>query len=260
MTTAAVLVTHNSSGWINETLVSVFNQETSVDRIVIVDDHSSDATLEIIRELSASRAVEVLLSSSDSSDVHTRIAANFVQGIQQAESEFVFLGDHDDIWHRQRVSSQLQTLMTHPAAALVASDGQIIDGPDAGRLRTLSDVFPVPAEFESWRSSQQFGYVLRHSVATGSACALRPAAFHELKVPDGWLHDRWWSLWAAAHGLLVVDPTVVIDYRLSDTQQVGLNTAAQNSGAASWLVHHLRKGTRTARRLIDVAPLFIASR
>ncbi len=259
MSTAAVLVTHNSARWIAETLTSVVNQDTAVDRIVIVDDHSSDNTLNIIRQ-HAQAAVEILTSQSQSTDVHTRIAGNFVQGIEHAQSEFVFLGDHDDVWHSHRVRSQSQALIEHPHAALVASDGRIVDETAGATGRTLRDVFPVDAEFADWRPSQQFGYVVRHSVATGGACAIRPAAFHNLKVPPGWLHDRWWSLWAAAHHTLVLDPTIVIDYRVSDAQQVGLATAAQDQGNSTWLLHHAGQLLRTTRHAIDLAPLFIASR
>ncbi len=260
MSTAAVLVTHNSARWIAETLASVLAQETAVDRLVIVDDHSTDNTLSIIREHAAGAAVEVLTSTSTAGDVHTRIAHNFVQGVQGADAEFVFLGDHDDVWHRHRVTSQLQALRDSPQTALLASDGRVVQQEVGPTERTLRDVFPVPSEFADWSSSRQFTFVVRHSVATGGACALRPAAFTELKVPAGWLHDRWWSLWAAAHGRLLVDPTIVIDYRVSDAQQVGLDTAAQADGSSAWLAHHLGNAVRTTRRVIDLAPLFMASR
>lgn len=260
MSTAAVLVTHNSARWIAETLASILNQDTPVDRIVIVDDHSTDNTVSIIREHAPAGSLEILLSASQAKDVHTRIAGNFVQGIEHSEAELVFLGDHDDIWHAHRVCSQLQTLAENPFAALVASDGRIADASIGDSRRTLRDVFPVPDDFGDWRASQCFTYVVRHSVATGGASALRPSAFHELKVPAGWLHDRWWSLWAAAHGRLVIDPTIVIDYRVSDAQQVGLHTAAQDASVPAWLLHHAGQLVRSTRRAVDLAPLFLASR
>lgn len=260
MSTAAVLVTHNSARWIGQTLKSVFDQETPVDHLVIVDDHSTDSTLGIIGEHAGTSAVEILTSESAAKDVHTRIASNFVQGVRCAEAAFVFLGDHDDLWHPDRVTRQLKTLLDSPSTALLASDGRVMDSGVGSTESTLRDVFPVPPEFGGWRSSQQFNFVVRHSVATGGACALRPAAFHDLSVPAGWLHDRWWSLWAAAHHALTIDPTVVIDYRVSDAQQVGLDTSAQDAGAPGWLLHHAAHLVRSSRRAIDLAPLFLASR
>ncbi len=260
MSTAAVLVTHNSAKWIAETLVSVCSQDTAVDRIVIVDDHSTDNTLSIIRDHAFGPPLEIVTSTSTDKDVHTRIASNVVQGVKCADAEFVFLGDHDDLWRHDRVTSQLQTLMHSPSAALIASDGRVFEEGVGAADKTLRDVFAVPVQFAGWRASRQFAYVVRHSVATGGACAMRPAAFQQLEVPTGWLHDRWWSLWAAAHSTLVIDPTIVIDYRVSASQQLGLNTAAQDAGAPRWLLHHAGQALRSARRAIDLAPLFLASR
>ena len=259
MSTAAVLVTHNSAQWIAETLASVLAQQTALDRVVIVDDHSTDTTLAVIREHAAGRPVEVIASSAHATDPHTRIASNFVQGVLHAEADLVVLGDHDDVWHPSRVGHQLGLLLQHPQAAMLASDGRIVeqDGPTG---RTIRDAFPVPAQFGDWRSSQQFAYAVRHSVATGGASALRPKALPQLQVPKGWLHDRWWSLAAAAHGRLIVDDTVVIDYRIFDGQQVGLATQHQDASAFGWVAHHGRQALRSVRRAIDLAPLFIASR
>lgn len=259
MSTAAVLVTHNSARWIAETLTSVLEQQTAVDRIVIVDDHSTDTTLAIVREHAVGRPVEVIASAAQASDLHTRIASNFVQGVLHADADLVILGDHDDVWHPSRVGHQVGLLLQHPQAAMLASDGRILEqgGPTG---RTIRDAFPVPAQFAEWRSSQQFAYAVRHSVATGGASALRPNAFPQLQVPKGWLHDRWWSLAAAANGLLVVDAAVVIDYRVFDGQQVGLATQRQDASAFGWLAHHGRQAVRSAQRAIDLAPLFMASR
>lgn len=260
MSTAAVLVTHNSAKWIAETLVSVCSQDTPVDRIVIVDDHSTDSTLSIIGEHAFGPPIELVTSAGTAKDVHSRIAGNFVQGVQTSGAELVFLGDHDDLWRHDRVTHQLQALKDSPSAALIASDGRVFEEGAGATDKTIRDVFAVPAEFGGWRASKQFGFVVRHSVATGGACAIRPAAFHQLEVPAGWLHDRWWSLWAAAHGKLVIDPTIVIDYRVFESQQVGLATAAQGVGAPTWFLHHAGQALRSARRAIDLAPLFLASR
>jgi hypothetical protein len=97
-------------------------------------------------------------------------------------------------------------------------------------------------------------------VATGGASAIKPANFQYLNVPKGWLHDRWWSMAAAAHHALIIDTTPVIDYRISATQQVGLDTAAQLEANSRWLTQHLKTSFRSIKRLYDVVPLYITSR
>jgi hypothetical protein len=68
---------------------------------------------------------------------------------------------------------------------------------------------------------------IRYSVATGGASAVRPAAFADVPIPAGWLHDRWWSLVATAREQLRLDDEVVIDYRVSAAQEVGLDRGQQ---------------------------------
>jgi hypothetical protein len=74
-------------------------------------------------------------------------------------------------------------------------------------------------------------YVLRRSVATGGASVLRPSRFPSLDVPEGWLHDRWWSLVATAMDGMLIDTASVIGYRVQDHQQVGLDTGGQQGGS-----------------------------
>jgi glycosyltransferase involved in cell wall biosynthesis len=264
MSTAAVLVTHDAEPFIAATITSVLRQTQLPDLIVIIDDASTDATLAVAQDaLSAGEVpVTVVAASTQASDVLTRIAQNFMQGVRAAQeqgADVVVLGDHDDLWHAGRVEHQVRVLEQHPRALLVASDGTLLregDPTDA----TLRDTFPVPVVFNDWRASQQFGYTVRHSVATGGACAIRPNGFQHFDVPEGWLHDRWWSLAAAAHHALVIDPTPVIDYRISSGQQIGLETAAQGGGAGERAVHFVRNLRRSVQRTIDLVPLYMASR
>ena len=57
----------------------------------------------------------------------------------------------------------------------------------------------------------------------------------DINVPEGWLHDRWWSLAATAQGRMALDTKIVIDYRISPEQQVGLDTANQGADPLTWL-------------------------
>lgn len=53
------------------------------------------------------------------------------------------------------------------------------------------------------------------------------AATPSFMPPHGWLHDRWWSIMAAAHGRLQASSEPVIHYRLSEDQSVGLSRGRQ---------------------------------
>ena len=136
---------------------------------------------------------------------------------------------------------------------MVASDGRLVDAGGASTGETLRDAFPVPEAWNAMSGPDRMRYALRHSIATGGASALRPSAFPDLTVPGGWLHDRWWSLLATARDGMLMDTNPVIDYRLTETQQVGLDTGAQAGG--SRLAGLLRQGPSGIRRYADLRTL-----
>ena len=57
---AAAIVTHNSAAWLPATLASVLSQSRPPDRVVVVDDASTDATVAILRD----HGIDVLASRS----------------------------------------------------------------------------------------------------------------------------------------------------------------------------------------------------
>jgi glycosyltransferase involved in cell wall biosynthesis len=246
---AGVLVTHDAAAWLPDVLASVAAQSRPLDRLVVVDDGSRDGT----RDLLTAAGVPWLPAATSRTDPVSRIAANVLQGVLAAgDVDIVVLGDHDDLWRPDRVAHQVSVLAGDPEALMVASDGALVidgSGPDG---RTLRDVFRLPPGWAAMSAAERMASTLRFVVATGGASALRPGAFPDLAVPHGWLHDRWWSLVAAARAGLVLDDTVVIDYRVQPGQQVGLDLAAQEHGPAGRLVALAGQASRSWGKQADV--------
>ncbi len=226
---AAVLVTHNSERWLKATLDSIENQTRKPDRIIVIDDNSIDGTEKILSEYN----ITPIKATTTATETITRIAQNFQQGIREAkDADIVVLGDHDDIWHPTRVERQVALLDGSNASAgtnilMVASDGTLVDEtgtPIGGTLRTT---FPVTANWNELPADQQLKHALKHSLATGGASAIKPRYFAEQEIPEGWLHDRWWSLLATVRLGMFIDSESVIDYRVQGDQQVGLDTGTQ---------------------------------
>lgn len=250
---AIVLVTRDSTPYLTETLDSIRNQSRPADVLIAVDDHSSDDTVTQLRDA----GFDVVSSTSTAEDAVTRIAHNFVHGLRLADREgadLVVLGDHDDRWHRDRIERQVELLEAHPLTAMVASDGFLIDDNGVALPGKIRDTFPIPEAFEHWNISQQGRYALRHSIATGGASAVRLSGFSSWAVPPGWLHDRWWSLNALRRKTFLVDRRAVIDYRVTENQQVGLATADQDRSLAWWLSRS-QQLPRSVRRAKDISGL-----
>lgn len=274
MSIAAVIVTHNAAQWLPVLLDSVAAQTQPVDHLIVVDDHSNDETELIAREFGA----QIVPATTKAVGGIARTGQNFEQGVliaQREQHELIVLSDHDDIWHPHRVAHQAQVLGAHPFAAMIASDGVLVDqrgdqliddshGPSRQSRRTLRDAFPVPADWKNADPASRFRMALRGSIATGGASMLRPARFDgAIDVPDGWLHDRWWSLAATAMDAMIVDDEVVIDYRVRAGQQLGLERGDQAKGSLGRLLAGAAKAPEVLRRIKDLreglAPVAVPS-
>jgi glycosyltransferase involved in cell wall biosynthesis len=243
---AVVLVTHNSQGFLPELLASIDRQTLQPDIKLAVDDNSTDNTPELL----TANGFTVIPAQSVESDTTTRIAQNFVQVVTaagEAGADTAIIGDHDDLWHPHRIKYQSEFLGTHEHVSMLASNGRTPDG-------SLRTTFPVPENFNQLDLQAQWRYVTKHSIATGGASAIAPSRISTLSVPAGWLHDRWWSLRAVREGSMWVDPELVIDYRVSADQQVGLDTAGQGNNA-TWFGRKLRELPMTARKMKDISQL-----
>ena len=245
-TVAAVVVTHDSENFLPELIASIQGQTRPLDEVIVIDDHSSDATVALARK----SGWRVEKATSPATDITTRIAQNFTQGLRAARDfNIVILSDHDDYWLPDRVEHQVRQLQAHPGAWMLASGARIM-----GSEQTLRDTFPVPGDWEEMSPRRQLRYALRHSLATGGASAVRPRdlldpANKATPIPAGWLHDRWWSLAATARGALVIDHHPVIEYRVQPDQQVGLAVGRQGSRIPKIRRSDARRAREVARLL-----------
>ena len=252
---AAVLVTSNSERWLEQTLLSVLEQSRVADELVIVDDGSTDKTFAIIERVAGPRA-RVVAATSSSPDLSTRIAANFRQGLQQVRGcDVVVLGDHDDVWHADRIAHQIEVMQVWSDTSMLASDGRLIDVSGLVIPGSLRTAFPVPEGFNERPPADQMRAVIRRSIATGGASAVRPAAFADAAIPPGWLHDRWWSLLATAREQMRLDDAEVIDYRLSPGQEVGLDRGRQDRSPMGRIRSGITDLASTRSRLDDLRGL-----
>lgn len=115
------MATYNGERWIQIQLRSVLSQLGENDELVLVDDVSSDSTLEKVEDLKDAR-IRIFRNE------HNRgVDLTFQKALALARGDVLFLCDQDDIWYPGKVSRVMQAFSKHPDATLVLSDAQIID-------------------------------------------------------------------------------------------------------------------------------------
>jgi glycosyltransferase involved in cell wall biosynthesis len=95
---SVVIPAHNASNYILKCLDSVLHQLNSHDEIIIVDDGSTDNTLNIIKELRDSR-IQVYRHPHN-----LGIAAARNTALQYVSGDYIHFLDHDDLWPPNRIS------------------------------------------------------------------------------------------------------------------------------------------------------------
>lgn len=128
-----VIPVFNKSLWIEETLKSVESQTFSDWECIIIDDGSTDESLETIRKYTEkSPGRWRVLTQGNSGQC---IARN--RGIEESSGEYVAFLDGDDTWAPNKLEIQVRILDANPDAALVICPYRIYrqgDGQDRGRV------------------------------------------------------------------------------------------------------------------------------
>lgn len=112
---SVVIPVHNGAVWLPQTLDSIFSQTYQVFEIILVNDASSDALLDVLASYSDARLrVEHL-----SLNVGVSTARN--HGIGLARGKFIAFCDADDICQPERLEQQLAFLERNPDISMCGS-------------------------------------------------------------------------------------------------------------------------------------------
>lgn len=112
------MATYNGAVYIKEQLESILSQIGPEDEVVISDDGSTDATLEVIKSI-GSPCIRIVQGPRMKSP-----SKNFEHALAQAKGDIIFLCDQDDVWQPNKVAVMLQALKS---AACVVSDCRVVD-------------------------------------------------------------------------------------------------------------------------------------
>ena len=119
-----LLATYNGSEYLKQQLDSLFKQTFSDFRIVVHDDGSSDATLDIINTYRNNYPEKIELLYGDSLGSPK---ANFLWMLTQVEAEIYFFCDQDDVWHETKIEKSLYALGKINTPACVFTDMWVTD-------------------------------------------------------------------------------------------------------------------------------------
>ncbi len=224
LTTSVVLCTYNGARFLQAQWQSLLAQSRLPDEIIVRDDGSDDGTLALL-DASARRAERRGVRLKVTSNARNLgYIANFGEALQDASGDLLFLCDQDDVWRSDKLATLAARFESRPRLLLTCSDARRVDEVGTCLRRSLFNVLKVSrAELRRLHAGEGFQVLLRRSLATGATVALRrPLLLDALPVPQGWVHDEWLAIIAAALGGFDCFEQPLIDYRQHGENQIGM--------------------------------------
>lgn len=204
------VATYNGAAYVEHQLRSILEELHQGDEVVVVDDASSDETVEIVRAIADPR-VRVITLAANGGYVRA-----FESSLRAARGDVLFLSDQDDEWVPGRRAALLKAL---ELGAVAASNIEMLG---------TGEPLRSPITRRPWRLREGRGGPVRNEVAIlagvapyyGCGMALdRRALDYVLPFPADLTesHDLWIATMANARGELVHTDVVTVRRRVHDS-------------------------------------------
>ena len=112
---SVIIPVYNGERYLAESIQSVLDQTLAPDEIIVVDDGSTDATAQIVADLSVSASVPIRYIYQTNQGP----AAARNTGIRLAQGDILAFQDSDDVWAPQKQQKQVALLSAEPPADIV---------------------------------------------------------------------------------------------------------------------------------------------
>lgn len=214
------MATYNGEQYIGEQLQSLADQAHVPFELIIGDDCSSDATLNIIDDFCKRAPFPVRVHSNDTNLGYAR---NFLAIAKRCQGEWIAFCDQDDIWLSGKLAESVAAIERTPHCCMVLQNAWLCDS----ALVSIGRSFPnwLPAGVHE-RASQYGFWVWPGFLKTISKEVIN--LFCEEDLPRSWFrkepeltHDKWTCLVANALGGIVVLDKPVAMYRRHDRALTG---------------------------------------
>jgi hypothetical protein len=225
MKLSVAMATHNGATYLGEQLDSIFAQIRLPDEMVVCDDQSSDATLDLLREYARRAPFPMRIVTNPKRLGSTK---NFEQAVRLCSGDIVALSDQDDVWRPHKLAVVERQFQADPELGLLFTNGDLIDGHGAQLRGDLWSRFFFGRTLQKSLECPQTAYnlLLSRYFITGATMAFR-SQFLDLCLPvpratPTFIHDRWIAVVIGAFASVGGLDEKLISYRLHPQQQMGV--------------------------------------
>jgi hypothetical protein len=221
MLVSVTIPTFNGAAYVGEALASACAQTLEDLEILVLDDGSSDSTLDVVAQCVDPR-VRVVRNPS-----RLGLAGNWNRAIKLSRGDYVLILHQDDRLVPQMLETQLGRLAQEPEAGYAYSAYRMIDS--AGQV--LQVVRPF-SEDHVWEGEEEFKHHLRKDYVQCPTVVVRRACYEALGgYNPGLKYALDWEMWLRieSHGYRVAySAQPLSDWRLHSKSATSLMAAEQD--------------------------------
>lgn len=125
---SVIVPSYNARNYIEQTIRSVIGQTMEDWQLLVIDDCSTDDTMELAKKIAADDPrIQVLRNEQNMG-----VAATRNRGIELSQGQYIAFLDSDDVWHEKKLESQLARIketgapFCYCAYDIVGADGHTI--------------------------------------------------------------------------------------------------------------------------------------
>jgi glycosyltransferase involved in cell wall biosynthesis len=122
---SVIMSCFNGETWLSEAIESILSQTFENFEFILIDDGSSDSTLDLIRHHSNLDKRVIVIAKP-----HTNLSDSLNIGLERASGKWVARLDQDDLSMPERLSEQVSYVSGHPDVVLLGSAFISTDGDD----------------------------------------------------------------------------------------------------------------------------------
>lgn len=224
---SVALCTWNGARFLAEQVRSICLQTRPPREIVLSDDGSSDASVEVVRHTVArclqerpGLAIDLRVMVNQPA---LRVTRNFEQAASACRGALIALSDQDDVWVPDKLERIVALFEARPALLLVHSDARLVDGAGVPLGGTLFHALETrESELARIHGGRAFDVYLRRNLVTGATAVFRRELLDDARpFPVEWVHDEWIAIIASSLGEVDVIEAPLIDYRQHGGNQIG---------------------------------------
>jgi glycosyltransferase involved in cell wall biosynthesis len=225
------MATYNGEKYLKEQLFSIIEQKVKPKELVIVDDCSSDKTLDILYDLKSISGIEIKIIENKKNIGFRR---SFIKGVNNSSYEWICFSDQDDVWEIDKLFQLEKLINKCDSDVKVIFHSFVIHNPNIIKKEYIKNL-PLwikykKGEFDSWRTIPGMSICFSNSLK--EFISFQPFLIDMTDGENEISHDQLIMLFGDLSGSIVEFKSYLINYRRHDR---ATSNFMMNSRQEGWI-------------------------